>query len=96
MHKCTKYYANIHSSVQLRYPTHCLSAVTLQQLSPHVQPVTAGYGREGRVQWHADGQQTASPSALGSDPECTFAPVSPSPAAAGGPTATPALPGETL
>lgn len=70
--------------------------MTLHPISPHVQPVAAGYGRERCIQWHAGGQQAASPSAIGSDPECTFAPVPPGPAAARGPTATPALPGETL
>lgn len=76
--------------------THCLCALSLHPLSPHVQPVAAGYGREGRVQRHAVGQQAASPPAIGSDPECTFAPVPPGAAAASGPTATSALPGETL
>lgn len=70
--------------------------MTLHTLSPHVQPVAPGDGRERRVQRHARGQQAASPSATGSDPECTFASVPPGPAAAGCPTATPALPGETL
>lgn len=65
-------------------------------LSPHVQSVAAGYGGERRLRRHAGGQQAASPSAAGPYPECTFAPVAPGPPAAGGPTATPALPGETL
>ncbi len=95
-HKSTKVHANIHLRVHLEYPTHCLSAMTLHPLSPHVQPVAAGYSRERRVQRHACGQQAASPPAIGSDPECTFAPVPPGPPAAGGPAATPALLGETL
>lgn len=70
--------------------------MTLHPLSPNVQPVAAGYGRERRVQWYAGREQAAPPSTTGSNPECTFAPVPTGPAAAGGSAAAPALPGETL
>lgn len=94
-HKCTSKLKSVLASMV--ESTHCVQLIVfLHTLSAHVQPVATGYGRKRRVQWHAVGQQAASPSAIGSDTECTFATVPPGPAAAGGPTAAPTLPGETL
>ena len=77
--------------------TLCLNVFPYDHLfSPNVQPITTGYCGERCVQWHAGGQQTASPSTTGPDPECTFTPIPPGSAAAGGPAATPALLGEAL